>query len=48
MFAVGWAVPFSVLKLIGVNALRTAHNPFAPEVLHTRNAILDDGTIVDW
>ena len=22
--------------------------PFAPEVLHTRNAILDDGTIVDW
>jgi galactonate dehydratase len=33
---------------VEVNEAACARHPFAPEVLHTQNAILDDGTIVDW
>jgi galactonate dehydratase len=33
---------------IDVNEVECAKHPFQPEVIHTRNAVLDDGTIVDW
>jgi galactonate dehydratase len=43
-----WQVPEAPGLGITVDEAECARHPFAPEVLHTRNAVLDDGTIVDW
>ncbi len=43
-----WQVPDAPGLGITVNEAECARHPFAPEVLHTQNAVLDDGTIVDW
>jgi galactonate dehydratase len=43
-----WQVPQAPGLGITVDEAECARHPFAPEVLHTRNAVLDDGTIVDW
>jgi len=43
-----WQVPDAPGLGITVNDGECARHPFAPELLHTQNAVLDDGTIVDW
>jgi galactonate dehydratase len=43
-----WQVPHAPGLGIEVNEAECAKHPFLPEVIHTRNAVLDDGTIVDW
>jgi galactonate dehydratase len=43
-----WQVPDAPGLGIEVDEAACARHPFAPEVIHTTNAVLDDGTIVDW
>jgi len=43
-----WQIPTAPGLGIEVDEAACARHPFAPEVLHTANAVLDDGTIVDW
>jgi len=43
-----WQVPEVPGLGIEVDEEACSRHPFAPEVIHTRNAVLDDGTIVDW
>jgi galactonate dehydratase len=43
-----WQVPDAPGLGIEVDEAACARHPFAPEVRHTTNAVLDDGTIVDW
>jgi galactonate dehydratase len=43
-----WQVPEAPGLGIEVDEAACAAHPFAPEVMHTLNAVLDDGTIVDW
>ena len=43
-----WQVPDAPGLGIEVDEAACARHPFAPEVMHTTNAVLDDGTIVDW
>ncbi len=43
-----WQVPQAPGLGIEVDEVECARHPFAQEVLHTTNAVLDDGTIVDW
>jgi galactonate dehydratase len=43
-----WQIPDAPGLGIEVDEAACARHPFAQEVLHTRNAVLDDGTIVDW
>jgi len=43
-----WQVPEAPGLGITVDEAACAAHPFQPEVLHTSNAVLDDGTIVDW
>jgi galactonate dehydratase len=43
-----WQVPDAPGLGVTVNEAECAKHPFQPEVIHTRNAVLDDGTIVDW
>jgi len=43
-----WQVPEAPGLGIEVNEKACAQHPFAPEIYHTTNAVLDDGTIVDW
>jgi galactonate dehydratase len=43
-----WQVPDMPGLGVEVDEEVCARHPYAPEVLHTRNAVLDDGTIVDW
>jgi len=43
-----WQVPEAPGLGVEVDEGSCARHPFAPEVIHTRNAVLDDGTIVDW
>ncbi|QKC95552.1 galactonate dehydratase [Mesorhizobium sp. NZP2298] len=43
-----WQVPEAPGLGIEVDEKECARHPFAPEVLHTRNAVLEDGTVVDW
>lgn len=43
-----WKVPETPGLGIEVDEAECAKHPFAPEVYHTTNAVLDDGTIVDW
>ncbi|GLS34573.1 galactonate dehydratase [Mesorhizobium tianshanense] len=43
-----WQVPDAPGLGIEVDEAACARHPFAPEVLHTQNAVMPDGTIVDW
>lgn len=43
-----WQVPTAPGLGIEVDEAACARHPFQPEVLHTANAVLDDGTVVDW
>ena len=43
-----WQVPDAPGLGVEVDETECARHPFAPEVIHTVNAVLDDGTIVDW
>jgi galactonate dehydratase len=43
-----WQVPEAPGLGIEVNEAACARHPFKPEVIHTVNAVLDDGTVVDW
>lgn len=43
-----WQVPDAPGLGIEVDEAACARHPFRQEVLHTTNAVLDDGTIVDW
>jgi galactonate dehydratase len=43
-----WQVPDRPGLGIEVDEVVCARHPFQPEVLHTSNAVLEDGTIVDW
>ncbi len=43
-----WQVPEAPGLGIEVDEAVCAKHPFAPEIIHTVNAVMDDGTIVDW
>jgi galactonate dehydratase len=43
-----WQVPTVPGLGVEVDEAECARHPHQPEVLHARNAVLDDGTIVDW
>jgi len=43
-----WQVPEGAGLGVEVDEKACAAHPFAPEVLHTANAVLPDGTVVDW
>jgi galactonate dehydratase len=43
-----WQIPEAPGLGVEVNEAACAAHPFAPEIIHTQNAVLDDGTIVDW
>lgn len=43
-----WQVPEGPGLGIEVDERAAARHPFAQEVLHTANAVLPDGTVVDW
>ncbi|WP_306118198.1 MULTISPECIES: galactonate dehydratase [unclassified Roseitalea] len=43
-----WDIPDMPGLGIEVNEDAIAAHPFEQEVLHARNAVLDDGTVVDW
>jgi galactonate dehydratase len=43
-----WQVPDAPGLGITVNEAECSKHPFAPETIHTQNAVLDDGTVADW
>ncbi len=43
-----WQVPHAPGLGVEVDEAVCRAHPFEPDILHTRNAVLDDGTIVDW
>jgi len=43
-----WQVPTGPGLGVNVDEAACAHHPFKPEVQQTANAVLEDGTIVDW
>lgn len=43
-----WQVPEAPGLGIEVNEAACARHPFQQEVIHSVNAVLDDGTVVDW
>lgn len=43
-----WQVPEAPGLGIEVDEAVCAIHPFAPEIVHSTNAVLEDGTIVDW
>ena len=43
-----WEVPDRPGLGVEVNEAVAASHPFAPEIQHAANAVLSDGTIVDW
>lgn len=43
-----WALPEAPGLGVEVDEAEAARHPFAQEVLHTRHAVLPDGTLVDW
>lgn len=43
-----WGVPTAPGLGVEVDLKAVAAHPFAQEVLHARNAVLADGTVVDW
>ncbi|RFC67575.1 MULTISPECIES: galactonate dehydratase [Mesorhizobium] len=43
-----WTVPETPGLGIEVDETECARHPFQQEIIHTTNAVLDDGTVVDW
>ncbi|WP_274626536.1 galactonate dehydratase [Arvimicrobium flavum] len=43
-----WQIPDKPGLGLEVNEAACAKHPFAAEIYHARNAVLDDGTVVDW
>jgi galactonate dehydratase len=43
-----WQVPEGPGLGVEIDEKEAAKHPFKPEVMHTRGAVLDDGTVVDW
>lgn len=43
-----WQVPDAPGLGVEVDEKAAAKHPFEPEVMHTRTAVLPDGTVVDW
>ena len=43
-----WQIPEAPGLGVEVNESECEKHPFAPEIIHSRNAVLDDGTLVDW
>ena len=43
-----WDLPEKPGLGLEVNEAEIARHPFEQEVLHTRNAVMPDGTVVDW
>jgi galactonate dehydratase len=43
-----WQIPQAPGLGVEIDETACDRHPFAPEVLHTQHAVLDDGTIVDW
>jgi galactonate dehydratase len=43
-----WQVPDAPGLGIEVDEASAAKHPYKPEVIHTTNAVLSDGTVVDW
>jgi galactonate dehydratase len=43
-----WQLPEAPGLGIEIDEAACASHPFAPEVLHTTNAVMADGTVVDW
>jgi galactonate dehydratase len=43
-----WQVPDTPGLGVEVDEAECARHPFAPEIIHTTNAVMPDGTIVDW
>ncbi|WP_343711946.1 hypothetical protein [Inquilinus sp.] len=43
-----WQIPDAPELAVEVDEADCARHRFAPKVRHTQNAVLDDGTIVDW
>jgi galactonate dehydratase len=43
-----WQAPAAPGLGVEVDESAVAKHPFAQEVLHARNAVLEDGTVVDW
>lgn len=43
-----WAVPTEPGLGVTINEREAAKHPFRAEVMHTRSAVLADGTVVDW
>jgi galactonate dehydratase len=43
-----WQLPNEPGLGVEVDEAACARHPFAPEVLHTVAAVLEDGTVVDW
>ena len=43
-----WQIPEAPGLGVEVNETVAAAHPFAQEIFHTRHAVLDDGTVVDW
>ncbi len=43
-----WQIPEAPGLGIEVDEAECGRHPFQPEIMHTSNAVLDDGTIVDW
>jgi galactonate dehydratase len=43
-----WQIPEAPGLGVEVDEAACLRHPFKPEIIHTVNAVLDDGTIVDW
>lgn len=43
-----WQIPDAPGLGVEVDEAACARHPFAPEIVHTQNAVMSDGTIVDW
>ncbi|WP_291295392.1 enolase C-terminal domain-like protein [Elioraea sp.] len=43
-----WEVPTAPGLGVDINETEAAKHPFEQEVIHTSNAVLPDGTVVDW
>ena len=43
-----WQIPTGPGLGVEVDEKECSRYPYAPETPHTTNAVLDDGTIVDW
>jgi galactonate dehydratase len=43
-----WQIPTRPGLGVEVNEVEAARHPFQQEIFHTLNAVMPDGTVVDW